>query len=100
MPLRQTPMDKRWRTVTFVGMAATALAVATVWWVRDAPGDSLASRPQADPAQAGAPRNKPLPGFVAAAPPIAQASGAAPGSGNEAFRQAVAQKMQALAASR
>ncbi len=43
---------------------------------------------------------KTYPGFVAAAPAIARANGAEPGSGNEAFRQAFETKMQAIAARR
>lgn len=43
---------------------------------------------------------KTYPGFVAAAPSIARASGTEPGSGNEAFRQAVDKKLQAIAAGR
>lgn len=43
---------------------------------------------------------KPLPGFVVGAPTVARAAGAEPGSGNDAFRQAVEKKMQAIAAGR
>ena len=43
---------------------------------------------------------KPLPGFVAGAPPMARAAGTEPGSGNDAFRQAIEKKMQAIAAGR
>ena len=43
---------------------------------------------------------KPLPGFVAGAPPMARAAGTEPGSGNDAFRQAVEKKMQAINAGR
>ena len=39
-------------------------------------------------------------GFVAAAPAIARGPGSEPGSGNEAFRQAVEKKFQAIAAGR
>lgn len=40
------------------------------------------------------------PGFVAAAPAIARPAGTLPGSGNDAFRQAVDKKLQAIAAGR
>jgi hypothetical protein len=43
---------------------------------------------------------KPMPGFVAGAPAMARAPGVEPGSGNEAFRQAVEKKIQAIAAGR
>ncbi len=43
---------------------------------------------------------KPLPGFVAGAPAVARSAGAEPGSGNDAFRQAVEKKMQAIASGR
>lgn len=43
---------------------------------------------------------KPLPGFVAGAPAMARAPGTEPGSGNDAFRQAIEKKMQAIAAGR
>lgn len=41
---------------------------------------------------------KPLAGFVAAAPAIARAEGAQPGSGNAMFRQSVERKRMAIAA--
>lgn len=41
---------------------------------------------------------RPLPGFVAGAPPLARPGGTEPGRGNDAFRQAVAKKAQAIAA--
>lgn len=43
---------------------------------------------------------KPLPGFIAGAPAMARAAGSEPGSGNDAFRQAIEKKMQAIAAGR
>ena len=43
---------------------------------------------------------KQLPGFIPAAPAMARAQGSEPGSGNDAFRQAVEKKVQAIAAGR
>ena len=57
-------------------------------------------------AQAGVALAKPdaqaktYPGFVAGAPAMARASGTEPGSGNDAFRQAIEKKLQAIAAGR
>lgn len=66
----------------------------TEWRVSVKPMQSVAApNPPAVPA-------KPLPGFVASAPAIARAAGAEPGSGNDAFRQAVEKKRQAIAAGR
>ena len=43
---------------------------------------------------------KPLPGFIAGAPVMARAAGTEPRSGNDAFRQAIEKKTQAIAAGR
>ena len=57
-------------------------------------------------AQAGVAMNAPdvhpktYPGFVAGAPAMARAAGTEPGSGNDAFRQAIEKKLQAIAAGR
>lgn len=56
-------------------------------------------QPASQPIKLDAPP-KPLPGFVAGAPPIARPAGTEPGSGNDAFRQVVEKKMQAIAAGR
>lgn len=62
----------------------------------------VSSRPgtPATPAPVAPAPVKTYPGFVAAAPSIARASGAEPGSGNESFRKAVEKKLQAMAAQR
>jgi hypothetical protein len=53
------------------------------------------------PAQPGPAAQPPrLPGFVPGAPAMARVNGLEPGSGNEAFRQAVEKKMQAIASGR
>ena len=43
---------------------------------------------------------KPLPGFAVGAPPMARPAGTEPGSGNDAFRQAIEKKIQAINAGR
>lgn len=50
--------------------------------------DTASARPDVPPKQ--------YPGFVAAAPAMASVNGAEPGSGNDAFRQAVEKKVQAI----
>lgn len=61
-------------------------------FVKASPKVTVTATPDAAPKQ--------YPGFVAAAPAMARALGSEPGSGNEAFRQAVEKKFQAIASGR
>ena len=61
-------------------------------FVKQSPNVSATAKPDAAPKQ--------YPGFVAAAPAMARSPGSEPGSGNEAFRQAVEKKLQAIASGR
>lgn len=60
--------------------------------VKQSPNVAATAKPHAAPKQ--------YPGFVAAAPAMARGPGSEPGSGNEAFRQAVEKKFQAIASGR
>ena len=57
-------------------------------FVKPSPTSTASVRPDVPPKQ--------YPGFVAAAPAMARVNGAEPGSGNDAFRQAVEKKIQAI----
>ncbi len=57
-------------------------------FVKTSPTATASARPNVPPKQ--------YPGFVAAAPAMARVNGAEPGSGNDAFRQAVEKKVQAI----
>ena len=57
-------------------------------FVKPSPTSTASARPDVPPKQ--------YPGFVAAAPAMARVNGAEPGSGNDAFRQAVEKKIQAI----
>ena len=57
-------------------------------FVKPSPTSTEPAKPDVPPKQ--------RPGFVAAAPAMARVNGAEPGSGNDAFRQAVEKKVQAI----
>ena len=57
-------------------------------FVKPSPTSTASTRPDVPPEQ--------QPGFASAAPAMARVNGAEPGSGNDAFRQAVEKKVQAI----
>lgn len=61
-------------------------------FVKASPTVTAIAKPDATPKQ--------VPGFVVGAPTMARAHGSEPGSGNDAFRQAVQKKIEAIAAGR
>lgn len=102
-------IDRRPEVLLRVGDAMTASATVvhiddTSMTYRQAGVDvRLAVKPAraaaAAVAQAAAPPTT-YPGFMADAPPMARVNGREPGSGNDAFRQAIDKKLQSIAANR